>query len=198
MPWIESHQMVGHHPKTIRLAELLRVSLPTAVGHVHYLWWWALDFAPTGAIRTSPTVLARACEWRGSAEKFVQALVAAGFLDERDDGVIVHDWMDYAGRYVDKRAANKERMRTARANHVQRTSGARAGATGPDHTGPNRTVPDTTPLPPFEPVEGGWPFPGPNKTKDDDEVTPACCPDFARTGTEHWAYCHNAPVETPA
>src|SRR5215471_2583384 len=78
MPWIESHQMVGHHPKTIRLAELLRVSLPTAVGHVHYLWWWALDFAPTGAIRTSPTVLARACEWRGSAEKFVQALVAAG------------------------------------------------------------------------------------------------------------------------
>jgi hypothetical protein len=141
VPWIESHQTVGHHPKTIRLAELLKVNLPTAVGHLHYFWWWALDFAPTGEIRTTPGVLARACEWRGNAEKFRDALLAAGFVEWCNEALVIHDWWDYAGRYVDKRAANAQRMRDARAAHVARTSGARAGATVPDHTGPNRTGP---------------------------------------------------------
>ena len=27
---------------------------------------------------------------------------------------------------------------------------------------------------------------------------PACCPDFARTGSEHWAYCPNAPQDVSA
>src|SRR5215471_2619461 len=105
MPWIESHQQLGHHPKTIGLAELLHVSLPTAVGHLHYFWWWALEYAPSGEIRASPAVVAKACEWRGNPQRYVDALRQAGFLDAGPEGLVIHDWMDYAGRFADKRAS---------------------------------------------------------------------------------------------
>lgn len=45
MAWIESHQEIWRHPKTKKLARLLGVSVPTAVGHLHGIWYWALDFA---------------------------------------------------------------------------------------------------------------------------------------------------------
>ncbi len=51
MAWIESHQALGQHPKTIRLAAILgRAQMPTVVGHLHYLWWWAFDYARDGRI----------------------------------------------------------------------------------------------------------------------------------------------------
>jgi len=50
MAWIESNQEVGRHPKTKKLARLLDISVVTAVGHLHYLWWWALDFAQEGVL----------------------------------------------------------------------------------------------------------------------------------------------------
>ncbi len=135
--WIESHQALGQHPKTHQLATLLRVSLPTVIGHLHYFWWWALDFAPTGVIpNATPQVIARAAQWTSNPDKFWLAMVQAGWIDVNEEVVSVHDWLDYAGRLVEKRAANAERMRNARAKHVHCTCGARAGATVPDRTGP--------------------------------------------------------------
>lgn len=129
MAWIESHQALGHHPKTLALAAAFRCSVPTAVGYLHYLWWWALDYAPDGIVKPASQVpAARACEWHGAPDRFWSGLVDAGFLDERpSDGVLhIHDWMDYAGRLVSKRAANAERMRATRATHGTRTSGTRS------------------------------------------------------------------------
>jgi hypothetical protein len=187
MAWIESHQTLGHHPKTLRLATELKCGVPGAIGYVHLLWYWALDFATNGEIRTSPSVLARACEWRGNPERFVHALVTAGFLEDRGDaGIAIHDWLDYAGRLVAKRAANAERMRSARASHVQRTEDARAEhvqglpyPTVPDHTVPD--LPDPTPpTPPSHRAKGGG-----------DDFEFACCPNFATTG-RHWNQCPQA------
>jgi len=179
--WIESHQALGQHPKTIALADLLHVSLPTAVGHLQYFWWWALDFAPTGQIRTTPAVIARACLWRGNTDRFWQGLIMAGFMDVNEDVVTIHDWLDYAGRLVERRAANAERMRTARAKHVHRTSGTRAGATVPDPTGPYRTGPD---LPPGAPPNDEM-----HVQRTNGNGTPSCCTKFATTGREHLATC---------
>ena len=46
--WLESHANLARHPKTRRLMKLLGWSLPDTIGNLHLLWWWALDFAPTG------------------------------------------------------------------------------------------------------------------------------------------------------
>lgn len=219
MAWIESHQTVGHHPKTIRFAELLRISLPTAVGHLHYFWWWALDFAPLGEIRTTASVVARACEWRGNAERFLQALVTAGFVEVEGDALTIHDWLDYAGRLVEKRAANRERQRRHRNGENGVTSrvtnalvtGLPTGPNQPDQPETRSSSPVPTnqpdqpnpPNPPSDQPKGGAPPTGamdeemPRNTNGHAKVALACCPDFARTGAEHWQYCPNAqPVVT--
>jgi len=123
--WIELHQAVTTHRKTYDLADALGVSRVQAVGHLALLWCWALDNAPDGRLgEVRPGVLARACDFQGNPGDFVEALLASGFLERHDDGLHLHDWMDYAGRLVDKRRANTDRMRRARTPHVQRTDPA--------------------------------------------------------------------------
>lgn len=121
MAWIESHQSLAAHPKTRRLARLLGVSRPAAIGHLHLLWWWSLDYAQDGDLsRFDPDDLADAAEWDDDPASFMEGLRRAGFLD---DDARIHDWHDYAGRLVSRRNANAERMRAARASNVQDTSG---------------------------------------------------------------------------
>lgn len=112
MAWIESHQTLGQHPKTRRLARYLGISLPTAVGHLHYFWWWALDYAQDGNLsKFEPEDIAEAALWEGDAATFLEALIKAGFVDRKGQELVIHDWDDYAGRLIDKRKANRERQR---------------------------------------------------------------------------------------
>jgi hypothetical protein len=161
---------VWTHRKTFELAAQLGLEDTYAAAHVIRLWSWALDNAPDGDLSNlSPRAVAYGAGWHGAAEAFIRALTEAGWLD---DGRQIHDWDEYAGRLVERREANAERMRHARAARrsfqdgniapsghdiglgapdVHRTesgtSGARPGATGPDRTltGPDRTGPDPSP-----------------------------------------------------
>lgn len=189
MAWIESNQELGRHPKMKKLARLLSISWPEAVGYLHYLWWWALDFAQDGDLtKYEAGDIADAVLWQRDPMELVNALIESGFLDEtEDDGLIIHDWFDYAGRLIEKRVANRERMRKARAKakntssqHVQNTNNAHAGATVqnstvPNSTVPNQTEPDTTP-PNDEPLNSSPPVPY-EKIRELFNVT---CPSLAR------------------
>lgn len=137
MAWIESHQTLGGHLKLRRLARSLGVHRAQAIGHLHYLWWWALDGAPDGDLSSlSPTEIAEMAQWPGEPEPFVAALRECGWLDP--DGRI-HDWQDYAGKLTGLREANRNRQRrrraTARTEPVTRdtpvTSRVRHGADDP-------------------------------------------------------------------
>lgn len=112
MAWIELHQSLRHHPKTKALARALCVDRAAAVGHVCCLWLYALEFAEDGDLsRFDPQDLADEMFYKGKAD-VKAALAAAGFLDA--DGTL-HDWRTYVGKLLDKRAADAERKRTARA-----------------------------------------------------------------------------------
>lgn len=146
MAWIESHQTLAGHPKTRKLAHLLGVSRPTAIGHLHCFWWWALDYADDGDLsRHDDLDIAIGADWEGDSGAFVDAITAVGFIEVNTDGMrTIHDWYDYAGKLVDRKKANAERMRLAReaekeerAAHVQGTQRTRVGL-------PNRTVPNQT------------------------------------------------------
>jgi hypothetical protein len=79
--------------------------------------------------------IADGAEWEGDAGQFVAALMDADFIDRHARAL--HGWEEYAGKLVRARERNKERMRQARATHVQDTCGARAdtcGATVPNST----------------------------------------------------------------
>lgn len=114
MAWIESHQAVGGHPKTKKLARLLDVSLPETVGHLHYLWWWALDFAQDGNLTKYDAYdIKDATLWDGDEMTLLNALMETGFIDVTDDGIFLHDWEEYAGKLIERRAKDRARKRSA-------------------------------------------------------------------------------------
>ena len=118
MAWIEVHQSVTTHRKTIAAAELLDIPEPHMVGHLVTFWLWALDNAQpeTGELpKATARLIARAAQWDGNASTFLETLVAVGFLDDNDGVISVHDWDDYAGRLLDRRATERERSRQRRA-----------------------------------------------------------------------------------
>lgn len=148
MAWIESHQELARHPKAKRFARLLGVSLPAAIGHLHFFWWWAMDYAQDGDIsKYDKEDIADAVHWEGDAESLYSALLGSKFID--DDGKI-HDWFDYAGRLVEKREQNKERKRRSRANKKTEESSHApvtrdTSVTDDSVTGlPNQTKPNPT------------------------------------------------------
>lgn len=139
MAWIESHQALGGHLKTRRLARALKVHRAQAIGHLHFLWWWALDNAPDGDLSAlTPAEISEVAEWPGSDESFVEALKSSKFMDA--DGVL-HDWHEYGGKLIEhrqrdaerkKRDRKSERKRTdePRPSDVQRTDGGRTADGG--------------------------------------------------------------------
>lgn len=121
MAWIESHQEVWQHPKTRKLARLLGVSVPTAVGHLHGLWYWALSYAQDGMIgRYDADEIADAVLWPGDPQQFVEALISSGYADETEDGPALHDWYDYAGRLMEQIETRKEQNRTRKQRQRER------------------------------------------------------------------------------
>lgn len=151
--WVESHQELARHPKTRRLARHLDVSLPAVIGHLHLLWWWALDYADDGDLtRYEDGDIADAMLWKGDASTLVAELTSAGFLNADRT---IHDWQDYAGRLVQRRRADADRLRNWRERNKDATqTGAMGNAdetytkrvtphvTVPNRTGPNQTVPE--------------------------------------------------------
>jgi hypothetical protein len=110
MAWLESHGNLARHPKTRRLMQRLGWTLPSTIGNLHLLWYWALDFAPTGDLsRFEPEQLT--CDLDlgdATPEEFIQALIDCGFLDEIGSGSVescpagrsrrLHDWPDYTAK----------------------------------------------------------------------------------------------------
>lgn len=153
MAWIESHQELESHPKTKKLKRLLGVPLPTVIGYLHMLWWWAMNYAQDGDLtRYEPEDVEDACHWDGEPGHLYNSLKESRFIDEND---VIHDWLDYAGRLVERREQNKERKRKSRAKQKQSQLGhddvtrdgsvTGEGVTGlPNPTQPNQTEPYPT------------------------------------------------------
>jgi hypothetical protein len=95
------------HRKTRKLALLLGIDPPHALGLMEALWHATADTAPNGGIgRISDEDMAMAIFYSGDARALVAAMVNAGFLD-RDDRyrLIVHNWHRRCDDAVDNRLA---------------------------------------------------------------------------------------------
>jgi hypothetical protein len=144
MSWIESHEEVGDHHKTHKLAKLLNCSVPTAVGHLHLLWHYTLKVAwrDGDLSKQSPTAIARGCWWDGDPDALLSALCNSGNLD----GMNVHDWKDYAKFIIYQRLYNETRRKNRTPFPVDDSckksvvTSASTTATLPDLTLPNHTT----------------------------------------------------------
>ena len=171
MAWIEVHQALRGHRKTLALRRQLGMeSDAQAIGHLVCLWLWTLDNAPDGDLsEMDDATIAYGADFpEERAEEFVKALQKARFLD----GKCIHNWEEYAGRLIAIRESNRERARKARERKRAKggqkaepkepeeedapegvrepcANGARSvreacGATKPNRTQRNPTVPNQT------------------------------------------------------
>lgn len=133
MTWIESHSELRDHPKRKRLSRTLGLDLYQTIGLLNCLWWWVMDYAPDGDLsRFENADIADGLDYPGDPDELMAALRSTGFID----GDQVHDWEDYGEKLFRRREANAERMRAARAKHVQSTCATRAELE--DRTGQDR------------------------------------------------------------
>jgi hypothetical protein len=122
--WIQSHQTLSDHPNKDKLAEALFLgTVPddvadyAAVGILHYLWWWALDYAQDGDLSSfSDRQIAKACRYAGDPQTLVKGLTLAGFVTKERQ---IHDWHDYAGKLIAQRERSRARTAAARSRTVR-------------------------------------------------------------------------------
>ena len=162
MAWIEVHQSLPTHRKTLALADALGIKPVQAMGHLVCVWLWTLDNAPDGDLSgVAPKTIARAAQWTRKPELFIEALVESGFMDISNQ---IHDWPDYTWRLLtgrdENRNRNRERQQRWRDKHrdsnALRVTEDNATVTvmdngegvtnnrAPYRTVPNRTVPNPT------------------------------------------------------
>lgn len=124
MAWLELHQGIWMHRKTLHLATLLAVDPEIAALRMIRLWHWAMNAAtPDGDLgEISPAVLAFAANYRGNPSVFHNSLVAAGWLERSpdDSGWRLHDFIHYAGKYLELRASKRFAKRLERSTIAPR------------------------------------------------------------------------------
>lgn len=104
--WIESHTRTIRLRKCREMAGELRLRPVYLLGHLHVLWHAALEQQEDGDLSSwSDEFIADQAEYPGDAPQFVRLLQKYRWLD----GKTIHDWLDYAGRYLIRKYASSHR-----------------------------------------------------------------------------------------
>lgn len=102
-----AHTSLRSHRKLSRLVRLLKLPRPHVVGLLECMWWAVYETKSVGRdgalVGWTADDIASAAEFDGDAKNFVSALVEAGFLDDADGTICVHDYFSNAPDYVRKR-----------------------------------------------------------------------------------------------
>lgn len=93
---IRVNVLLRRHRKRRRLEKLIG---PGAVGYLVDLWIATAVSRPDGVLSGwRPSDIAEEVDWTGDPETLIGALIESGFVDRREDGVVVvHDWMVHQG-----------------------------------------------------------------------------------------------------
>ena len=116
MGWIESHTVLLRHRKVLQLSASLSIPPVLVIGHLHALWHAVLEQQEDGDLSTWPNaMIAHAAAFVGDVDLFVTELQQKNWLD----GKMVHDWLEYAGRYLESkyRTSNPKKLKAIFRKH---------------------------------------------------------------------------------
>ncbi len=100
MAWIESHSTLIEHPKVREAARLLDIKPVVMVGHLHCFWHKVIELREDGDIsQWTEEDIAYYAKWENDPKLFYETLKKR-FIDEKNDLKLVHDWLDYAYKYL--------------------------------------------------------------------------------------------------
>jgi len=142
MAWIPLSLDLQQHPKTKRFATMLDTSVPAAVGHLSGVWCAAVQYARDGDLtETDPGIVAQWAMWGGDAAQLMAALEGCrirrdgvGFLERKEDRLVIHEWQEHEGRLIEARELAKDRVHAART--AAKTARAAAGDPVQERTRP--------------------------------------------------------------
>lgn len=102
MAWLEAHDELINHPKTIMLGGLMGWNKWESAGRLLGFWFWALKYAPTGDLRKfNDEQMGASVELNGdAAASFVKSMVASCWIDRAQDVFRIHDWPDFTKRFL--------------------------------------------------------------------------------------------------
>ena len=119
------------HPKTVKLQR--RLGLEGVVA-LQRLWIWAAQNRSDGSLSgLDAEDIAIAAGWEGEGDAFVDALLAVRFLDETENGRVLHGWAEHQSYVVEdkariERARNAANARWGKANAKSDAEGAKSNA----------------------------------------------------------------------
>jgi hypothetical protein len=117
MPWIKSDEALASHPKLTLIASDLGISKVEALGYLHLMWYWVLKFCDDGNITKYIDIFPTEIGWKGDSDLFIETLIKRGFIDKsKTNKYTIHDWLDYSGKYFEKKEANRLRVEKHRQN----------------------------------------------------------------------------------
>jgi hypothetical protein len=112
MAWIESHSVLLDHKKVRECAAILGIKKVHFIGHIHCLWHKVIDLAEDGVITEwTDEDISYYAQWDGDPQLFAKTL-SGRFIDEKNGKKVVHDWLDYAWKYLYRKyhTANPKRL----------------------------------------------------------------------------------------
>jgi len=178
MAWIESHQALVNHPKVLALATHMGWSVDETLGRLHRFWWWCLDYAPDGIVsRQSADIIGQGIGLMHGSQ-FFDALLDIGWLDRRKNCVCVHDWLEYAGRYL---RDNRFRRNPEKYKKIQRFYASRVSRQSAPHSQPTVSRQSAVPNQPNLTYLT-------NQPKDRDRRPPTKRSGYKTVMPEGWAY----------
>lgn len=95
------------HRKTRRLAKILGIPVPCALGLMEALWHVTAEQQPDGAIgRMSNQDIADEMFWEEDADQLIGAFVESGLIDEsQEHRLVIHDWTRHADQATKRKVA---------------------------------------------------------------------------------------------
>lgn len=111
--WIEWEKGLVRKPEVIRIARTLQCTPQHAAACCMMVWEWAEDVTENGII---PGLTAADVSFAAGVAGIGEAMVAAGWLLETGDAVVLPNWDRHNGEPAKRRALNALRMRVARAD----------------------------------------------------------------------------------
>lgn len=111
--YIELHDQLLNHPKKIRLATILKIKPPHALGLIASLYLFTARYAEEDGNLTKFTAeeIAEGIFWHADAKTLIDAFVTAGFIEREGDNMRVHDWLKHGIRTLRQ---SRERTRKYR------------------------------------------------------------------------------------
>jgi len=146
MAWIEFHGATIKRLKKFNdLKRMLNLSTLETMGLLGTFWGEVIELAEDGDIsKWDADYLCSTVGLRLNPERVWSAMVTTGWINMTDDGLfLVHDWLEYAWRYLDAkyRTSNPDRLVQIKAKHSKTVF--RPSLDGPPNQ-PNLTQPNQT------------------------------------------------------